>query len=423
MKNNVKAPKNLLIIYPHRPPSNLVGALRPRLVANFTHKFGWHSIWLSVNPKYYEEPPSEELVKLLHSDIEIIDVEAFNVTKPRIIGDIGLRGFWQLYKKALHIIESQNIQFVWIPIPSFYTALIGRLLHEKTKIPYGIDYIDPWVRDISNRANLRARFSILAAKILEPIAVKKASLITGVSAAYYKPVLERNFSNKTIAHVASPYGFDPKDLSIKPQNKSYPWENKPNTIPIIYAGAFLPNSGLFAKHLFTAIKALINTNLWNPNIHFYFIGTGNYIHKSVMEYATEQGVAEFVTEDRNRHAYLNVLDYLNNAAGIVILGSTEKHYTASKTFQALLSNTPVFTVFHTKSSAYQIMHETNAANYTIGYQPNFTETELQASFKSTLSNFVLQNSAWKPNLEALNKYSAEETTKAILRKIEEITPE
>ena len=419
----MKKTNNLLIIYPHRPPSNLVGALRPRLVANFTSKFNWHSIWLSVHPKYYEEPPSAELVKLLHPDIEIVDTDAINITTPRIIGDIGLRGFWQLYKAALKIIKSREIRFIWIPIPSFYTALLGRLLHSKTSIPYGIDYIDPWIRDISNRANLRARFSILAARMLEPIAVKKASLITGVSEAYYRPVLERNFKNKTIAHVASPYGFDPNDLTIKPEIQSYPWQNKPNVIPIIYAGAFLPNSGLFANHLFKAVNSLINKGLWNKNIHFYFIGTGNYIHKSLTDYATEQGVNQHVTEDRNRHAYLNVLDYLNHAAGIVILGSTEKHYTASKTFQAILSNTPVFSVFHTESSAYQIMQQANASEYTIAYNQGFTEAELQASFESTLRDFVLQNSTWKPNLEALNKYSAEETTKAILHKIEEITPQ
>jgi hypothetical protein len=256
----------VLIIYPHWYPANLAGVHRPRLTGNFLKEFAWKPIVLTVDQKYYEEKPDPDFEQTFSQDVKVQRVGAFPITRPRIIGDIGLRAFFQLYKGALKIIQSKHIDFIWIPIPSFYTALLGRLIYRKTKVPYGIDYIDPWVRDISLRKDWRHRMSNLLAKLLEPIAVKKASLITGVSYEYYKPVLERNFwrtdkqlndsitqrpNNSTtsqlndsttpqinIIYKSFPYGFDPKDHHIKLKNMQYPWSKENKVKPWIYAGAF-----------------------------------------------------------------------------------------------------------------------------------------------------------------------------------------
>src|SRR5690606_2213392 len=118
--------------------------------------------------------------------------------------------------------------------------LLGRILHEKTAVPYGIDYIDPWVRDIHNRKDWRSRLSLQVAKLLEPVAVKKASLLSGVSEAYYQPVIALNFKNRAITHVGMPYGFDPRDHEIIQDRLTLPWEGIKDCHPLVYAGAFLP---------------------------------------------------------------------------------------------------------------------------------------------------------------------------------------
>ena len=118
---------------------------RPRLFAQHLPSFGWEPIILTVHEKYYEEALDHNLEKLLPADLRIEKVKAFRVTKPRLIGDIGLRAFFQLYKRAKQLIQSEKIDFLYITIPSFYCALLGRWLHQSTKIKYGIDYIDPWV--------------------------------------------------------------------------------------------------------------------------------------------------------------------------------------------------------------------------------------------------------------------------------------
>ncbi len=410
--------KNILIIYPHWPPSNLAGVHRARLISNFLPDFDWHPIILTVKHKYYEEKPDFDFIKTVSQETEVIYTDARKIGKTRIIGDIGLRSFNHLKKEALKIIQERKIDFIWIPIPSFYVATLGRILHNKTKTPYGIDYIDPWVRDISNRKNIRSRLSNIVAKILEPYSVKKASLISGVSTPYYQPVLDKNFKNKKIEHVGMPYGFAPNDHKVVVKNIKYPWDNYSKCKPIIYAGAFLPLSGYFTELLFKNIRKLKDEGKLDSQIKLFFIGTGNYAHKSITEYAKEAGIENIVIEIRERFPFLHILNLLSNAYGVMIIGSTEKHYTASKTYQSLLSEKPVFTIFHGKSSAVEIMNECNAANYTVSFFENKNKVDFENEIKKTFINFVNQNKKWQPDLKALDKYSAKESARKLIEAIE-----
>ncbi|MFD2515650.1 hypothetical protein ACFSRY_17380 [Pontibacter locisalis] len=397
--------KNLLIIYPHWPPSNLAGVHRPRLIANFTKEFGWKSNVLTVSSEYYEEAPDLDLNRTVSFDVEVFYSKALKVGKPRIIGDIGIRAMPFLYKAALKIIPEQKIDFIWIPIPSFYTALLGRLLHEKTAVPYGIDYIDPWIRDISNRPGLRSKLSLLAAKWLEPIAVKNASLISGVSEAYYKPVLTRNFKRKSIAHVGMPYGFDPADHAVEIRDLKLPWDDIEGCKPLVYAGAFLPNAHLFVTALFKVISVMVAHGEWDMNKHLYFLGTGYYTGTTIADYADQYEIKNIVHETRERFPYLHVLNFLSSAFAVMSIGSTERHYTASKIFQSLLSRRPVFSIFHKESSAVTILKECNATDYLIEYDPDISNEALEIQLSDKLDLLINNEQHWQPNLYNLDKYS------------------
>jgi hypothetical protein len=51
---------------------------------------------------------------------------------------------------------------------------------------------------------------------------------------------------------------------------------------------------------------------------------------------------------------------LEAAKGVFILGSTEPHYTPSKTYQAVLSEKPILAILHAASTAASIIEKTNA---------------------------------------------------------------
>src|SRR5690606_8842440 len=112
--------KNLLIIYPHWHPANLAGVHRPRLIGNFLPEFGWHPIILTVKEEFFEETPDLDFKKTFRDHFEVHRVNAFPLGKIRIFGDIGIRSFWQLYRGAKKIIAAKEIDFIWIPVPSYY---------------------------------------------------------------------------------------------------------------------------------------------------------------------------------------------------------------------------------------------------------------------------------------------------------------
>jgi hypothetical protein len=412
--------KNLLIIYPHWPPSNLTGVHRPRLIANYIEEFDWHPIVLTVSPEYYEEEPDPEISRVVSKEIEVVYTRAYRITKPRMVGDIGLRAFPFLLESASKIIKSHKVDFVWIPIPSFYTSLLGRILHEKFSIPYGIDYIDPWVRDIHNRTDWRSKLSLQLAKWLEPVAVKKASLLSGVSETYYRPVIERNFKSKTVDHVGMPYGFDAHDHEIILENFRAPWANINDCHPFVYAGAFLPNAHYFIKTLFKIIKQKVEKGIWDKQKHLFFIGTGKYVGNSIDDYAREYNISFFVHEIRERLPYLHILNILSSAYVVMAIGSTEQHYTASKIFQTLLSKRPVFAIFHHESSAVSVLKECKAEKLLVEYVPELGSAALEVVVSDKLDLILAKEMNWQPELYNLNKYSARASAKALVDKLNDL---
>ena len=411
-----------LIIYSHFPPSNLAGVHRPRLFAQHLPEFGWDPVVLTVHEDYYEEKLDWNLFKILPKNLRIEKVNAFGLSKFRFIGDIGLRSFFQLYKRAKQLILSEKIDFVYIPIPSFYCALLGRWLHHSTNIKYGIDYIDPWVHQFPGSEKVLSRhwLSTQLATFLEPIAIKKASLITGVSEGYYKGVRERNpYLVQNAVFGAMPYGGERADhLAIKHLNVvPYLFKKKAGKIQLVYAGAMLPKACGPLEAIFKSMRS--NPAIFNI-IEFHFIGTGKRPNDpesyNIKPLAEKYNLWEStVYEYPQRIPYLDVLLHLNIADGIFILGSTEPHYTPSKTYQGVLSAKPILAVLHTASSAVKIVNDSKA-----GMVLDFNGEEqielIESKFATTMSSFKLFIKNYDPsriNEQLFDAYSAKNVTKQL----------
>ena len=421
--------KRILIISPHFPPSNLAAVHRSRLFAQHLPEFGWQPLVLTVHEDYYEEKLDWNLHKLLPQGLKIEKSKAFKVTKPRLIGDIGLRAFFHLYKNAKEIIKRESIDFLYIPIPSFYVALLGRWLHKTTGVKYGIDYIDPWVHFFPGSEKLFSRhwFSTQIAKFLEPIAVKKASLITGVSEGYYQGVIDRNpYLKQSALFAAMPYGGEYldyvrlKELQLKP----YLFEKKENKIQLVYAGAMLPKAYKPLEQIFKAITQ--DKSLFN-NVEIHFIGTGKLPNDNqsfnIKQLAEQYNLwQEIVFEYPARIPYLDVLIHLDSAAGVFILGSTEPHYTPSKVYQGVLSEKPILAVLHQASSACEIIKNANAG-LVLSFNGEDEIEKIGNQFVKVFNDFI----SFYKTFDASNviktefeKYSAKEVTRILAEKLDEI---
>ena len=94
--------KKIIIISPHFPPSNLAAVHRSRLFAQHLPAFGWEPIIVTVHEKYYEEELDYNLEKLLPKNLRIAKTNAIPTKPLRLIGDIGIRGFYQIYKTVIN---------------------------------------------------------------------------------------------------------------------------------------------------------------------------------------------------------------------------------------------------------------------------------------------------------------------------------
>ena len=420
--------KKVLIITGHFPPSNLAAVHRSRLFAQHLPGFGWEPIILTVHERYYEEELDYNLEKLVPPGLRVEKVSALKITRPRLIGDIGLRGFFQLYKKGKQIIKKEKIDFLFIHIPSFYTALLGRMLNRSTGIKYGIDYIDPWVQIFpgSDRKFSRHWFSTVLSKILEPIAVKKASLITGVAEGYYKGVIERNpkLLNNCVFG-AMPYGGEKKDherlkeLKISP----YLFRKNPGKVQLVYAGAMLPTAYGPLESVFKAITYNLQEF---SSVEIHFIGTGKSPNDpkgyNIKPLAEQYGLWQnIIFEYPKRIPYLDVLMHLNYCDGVFVLGGTEAHYTPSKVYQAVLSDKPIFAILHKESSAVKVLNESGTGMVLeFGGIPELSliESRFNSYFSNYLSRLRNFNSLYM-NMQIFEQYSAKNVTQKLVALLKE----
>lgn len=419
--------KKILIISPHFPPSGLAAVHRSRLFAQHLPSFGWEPVILTVHEKHYEEQYDWDLVKLLPENLRIEKVNAFPVTKPRLIGDIGLRGFIQLTLKVLSLIKQEKFSFLYIPIPSFYVSMIGRIAHARTGISYGIDYIDPWVHNFpgSDKTFSRHWWSTKIAAFFEPIAVRKASLITGVADGYFKGVQHRNAGlAKKALFCAMPYGGEKidnekvKELGLKP----YLFKKRYGKIQLVYAGAMLPKAFPVLEALLLAIKK--DREIFG-NLEIHFIGTGKTPNDpegfNIRPLAETYGLwEEIVYEYPARIPYLDVLAHLELAEGVFIMGSIESHYTPSKVYQSVLSKKPIWAVLHRESSACNIIRSSRA-----GVVLDFTgEFNFENSYKlfgesfTKYSKFSRSFNYSNVNQEVFESYSAQEVTRLLANQLD-----
>ena len=416
--------KQLVIVAPHFPPSNLTAGHRSRYFAMHLPKFGWKVKVLSISPRYYEETIDYELEALLPTELEIIRAKAFPMCLWRLIGDIGIRAFWWHYRALCRLAKGEKIDLIFILIPSNYSALLGPLIYKRFGIPYVIDYIDPWVHSWPGCEILfsKAWLSYQLNRILEPIALRYASFITGVAPGYYEGALKRSPWLDASHCIDVPYGAEESDFQYldKHPRAAYLFQPGDGNFHTVYAGAMLPRAYSILEALF---QALIIIKKEQPSIfqklRFHFIGTGSKLKDprsfTIRPLAERYGLLDAVCEFPARIPYLDVLNHLKHAHAVLILGSSEPHYTPSKIFQAALSRRPVITLLHTKSTAVGILKEAN-----IGTVVTFDEENpadrciddiVQAIYRATQHKYSPEEVNW----EKFFTYSAEAMTEKLAK--------
>jgi hypothetical protein len=185
---------------------------------------------------------------------------------------------------------------------------------------------------------------------------------------YVEGMLERNPDVARHAVVATmPMGSAPEDYELVSALHRPPFLFDPadGCFHMVYGGALLPAGIVVLDAFLAGLKALRESAPQvAKRLRVHFVGTGSSPddpngHR-VLPKAQAIGVTDMVDEHPHRIGYVDMLNHLERCSAVLVLGSTEKHYTPSKVFQAILSKRPVFALLHAESTAIGMIAQARA---------------------------------------------------------------
>ena len=362
--------RRVLMVSPHFPPDSSAASHRVRLLAPHLEAAGWSPTVVTLEPAAYEGRLDPDLAALVPASLRVVRAPAWqaDVTRRIGLGDLGLRAFTGLRRTCHALLARERFDALFITVYPVYPALLGGGLKAAHGVPFVLDYQDPWVgawgRSVGGgpggAPDWKSRASRRLGTWLEPWAVRAADALVAVSQGTIDDIVARIPEAARLPQGVIPLGFEPADfaaLRARPPLAPH-FDPADGLIHLCYAGTLLPTGSGTLRLLLQALDRARRDDPAAARLRLHFFGTSNQSDSGVyrvLPLARECGVADAVSEVPGRLDYLDALSVLTHASGILLLGSAERHYTASKLYPALLAQRPILALFHDASSVVAIL--------------------------------------------------------------------
>lgn len=406
----------LLIISPHFPPTNAADMQRVRLILPYLKEYGIDAEVLCVEPAHVAAPVDVWLEAGLPKDVPVHRVRAMSLKWSRIpgLGTLGLRAAKALQQAGDRLLAGGGFDLVYFSTTVFGIHSLGPRWKKKFGVPFTMDYQDPWITNyysehpeiIPPGGKLKYRAVDWLARRQEPRVLCQCAGITSVSAAYPKelaarypwlvvvdvanrnPVGLQGMENSLLLSAVWPFPGDNRDFErvladgvsqrvFDPTDGLRHW---------VYVGV-CPPSMLFAlRALFQSLKNCQDKDVGKlADLRLHFVGT-SYAPAGqgipiVTPLAQEMGLASMVEERTDRIPYSEVLRCLSDAEALIVLGSDDPGYTASKIYPYLLAEKPLLAVFHEQSSVVGLMRNVGGGTI-VSFDETTTAEELAARIQA-----------------------------------------
>jgi hypothetical protein len=255
-------------------------------------------------------------------------------------------------------------------------------------VPFVLDYQDPWV---NNHYRIhpeipppggRLKFAIVDAlsRWAEPRVLREASGYTSVSSAYPEQLQARYPFAAATPSLVVPFPASELDfINLGNQiAKELPFDPQDGMIHWVSIGRGGEDLHTALHGLFLAIKEHIPPEL-KQRLRLHFIGTsyapaGRAV-PTIAPLAARYGLERIVKEHTSRLPLSRALSAMKAANALIVLGSNDPSYTASKLNPYLMARKPLLAIVHQDSPVINVFKSCGGGIYTT-FREDTTHAEI-----------------------------------------------
>lgn len=361
---------NLLALSPRFPPFSSADSQRLRLLLPHFANENCNVTVLAVEPRSTDHDLDQWQSDHLPSDVSVHRVRGISPRLARLpgFGSVEARCLPALARAGNRLLSRQHFDAVYFSTTAFGTFRLGPHWKRRHGVPFVLDYQDPWVNDHYRRhpeitpPGGRVKYAIAArlSRFHEPRVLRHAAGYTAVSAAYPAALQARYPFASAIPSLVLPFPGSEQDFqnlhSIRPDQLPFnPNDGLIHWVSIGRGGADLHTA---LAGLFEAIRRHAPAGL-RQRLRLHFLGT-SYApagrgRPTIAPLAERYGLAELVEERTDRLPLSLTLACLQAADGLLVLGSNDPAYTASKLYPYLLARRPLLAIMHRQSSVVDVL--------------------------------------------------------------------
>ena len=341
------------------------------------------------------------------------------------LGSVDARCHRALARSGSRLLRKRRFDLVYFSTTEFGSFRLGPLWKRRHGVPFVLDYQDPWVNDHYRRhpeipppgGRLKHALSDRLHRFREPRVLREASGLTAVSAAYPGQLQERYPFAAKIPSVVLPFPGSTTDFehlgTIHPNQ--LPFHPQDGLIHWVSIGRGGDDLHTALHGLFSAISQHAPQEL-RRQLRLHFIGT-SYAPAgrgcpTVAPVAKRYGLQDIVVEQTDRLPLSITLATLRVADALMVIGSNDPTYTASKLHPYLLAQRPLLAILHEKSPAAAVLMATGGCQLAV-----FNEATGSEGLSQKIEKIWLEDRQYytyhQADLAACKAYSAQEQAKEL----------
>lgn len=349
--------RRVLIVVSAFNPAIIADMQRARMLAWELPKLGWAVEVLAPRASEVRQDVVEEgAATFFAPDVPLHEVGSIG---RRFLEALGShthvwRTLWPMWLRGTQLLSSKRFDLVYFSTTAFMYFAFGPQWKRRYKIPYVVDFHDPWVKESGGADQSHRSWRLLLhwlSVLTERYAVANADGLVAVSPNYIAMMKERYKANNPAwltcgRHAVIPFGALDRDLVETAKAAKPIRENRTNELAICYVGAgglIMVRSFLLICRALAVLRSQGNVAANRVRLRLY--GTiydwkpGET--KPLELLAGEVGVGDLVAEFPERVSYRQSLELLLQSDGALILGVDDAGYMPSKLFSYGLSGKPL----------------------------------------------------------------------------------